>query len=255
MYVCVCVRVWMRHAAQLKLKVEQCIKCGSALGFWSVHMAIIKCPSLPHSLSLAYSLSLSVSHSPACACVSVVCDLVPEVSVSVCPSGLTLTEQWSGEWQRDKQRLSQRQSSCCVYKFSVCLSIDRQTRQFDWLFCWYSTSSFSFHLRRSNFALRSYCLRCIFREFIPAYLLLSRRRLVNLIYTVSSLPYFYKLILMWELSGCACFHGYLLRYIEFMQEFSAFLYSLKFVKKGIVTFFKCKQKEKWWTPESIYYNH
>lgn len=33
----------------------------------------------------------------------------------------------------------------------------------------------------------SICLRCVFREFFPAYLHLSRRRLVNLIYTISSL--------------------------------------------------------------------
>lgn len=61
MYVCVCLNAThtQTHAAQLKLKVEQCIKCGSALGFWSVHMAIIKCP--PHSLSFTYSPTLSPS--------------------------------------------------------------------------------------------------------------------------------------------------------------------------------------------------
>lgn len=61
MYVCVCLNATntQTHATQLKLKVEQCIKCGSALGFWSVHMAIIKCP--PHSLSFTYSPTLSPS--------------------------------------------------------------------------------------------------------------------------------------------------------------------------------------------------
>lgn len=181
-------------------------------------MAIIKSLSLP----LSPSLFLYLPPFCMCACVSVVCDLVPEVSMSVGLSGLTLTVQWSGERDTGRGRgeavtlrLSHRQSSCCVYKFSVCLSIDRQMRQFDWLFCWYSTSSFSFHWRRSNFALRQYLFTLRFQGILPClftFVATTSRKpnLHNLLPLRTSI----KLKLMGEWSECACFYGYRLLEIE-----------------------------------------
>lgn len=176
---CVCVyathTLTQTHAAQLKLKAEAVhqVRFGSRF-LVSSHGHNQEPLTPPLCLPLTPSLSLPLPPFCMCACVSVVCDLVPEVSMSVGPSGLTLTVQWSGERDTGRGRgeavtlrLSHRQSSCCVYKFSVCLSIDRQTRQFDWLFCWYSTSSFSFHWRRSNFALRQYLFTLRFQGILP----------------------------------------------------------------------------------------
>lgn len=95
MYVCVCVRACVnatRSSTEAKGRAVHQVRFGSRFLVSSHgHNQVPLTSSLP--LSRLLSLSLSVSHSPACACVSVVCDLVPEVSVSVCPSGLTLTEQ------------------------------------------------------------------------------------------------------------------------------------------------------------------
>lgn len=98
MYVCVCLNATNTcNSTEAKGRAVHQVRFGSRF-LVSSHGHNQVPPSLPLFHLLSHSLSLS----PACACVSVVCDLVPEVSVSVCPSGLTLTEQWSGKWQRDR---------------------------------------------------------------------------------------------------------------------------------------------------------
>lgn len=165
---CVCATHTSTHAAQLKLKAEAVhqVRFGSRFLVSSHgHNQEPLTPSLPLSLPLSPCLLHM------CVCVSCVWFSARGVDVGwpVWTDVDCAVKRGTGHRRGETGtlRLSHRQSSCCVYKFSVCLSIDRQTRQFDWLFCWYSTSSFSFHWRRSNFALRQYLFTLRFQGILP----------------------------------------------------------------------------------------
>lgn len=193
---------------------------------------------VPPSLPLFHLLSHSLSLSPACACVSVVCDLVPEVSVSVCPSGLTLTEQWSGEWQRDRLSRSWARGKAAAASINFRFAFQSTAKRVN-LTDFLLILDIKFQLPFATIKLRftqllftlhfQGILSCLF-TFVAT---TSRKPNLHILLPLRTTI---KLILILDLSGCACFHGYLLRNIELTQEFSAFLYSSKYVKIGYTYF-------------------